>query len=70
MLKPRAGHFDSTFPETGPPPVLTDKGIVVLYNGKNAPRRAATQVMGPSAYAAGEALFDANDPAHLHCADR
>ncbi len=36
LLKPRPGHFDSTFPETGPPPVLTDAGIVVLYNGKNA----------------------------------
>ena len=36
LLRPRPGHFDSTFPETGPPPVLTDAGIVVLYNGKNA----------------------------------
>ena len=65
MLRPRPGHFDSTFPETGPPPVLTDKGIVVLYNGKNAARAAAIRALGPSAYAAGEALFDANDPEHL-----
>ena len=36
LLRPRPGHFDSTFPETGPPPVLTSAGIVVLYNGKNA----------------------------------
>ena len=41
------GHFDSTFPETGPPPVLTDNGIVVLYNGKNAGRRAAIPRIGP-----------------------
>jgi predicted GH43/DUF377 family glycosyl hydrolase len=64
LLKPRAGHFDSSFPETGPPPILTDKGIVVLYNGKNAPR-AGDRSMGPNAYAAGEALFDARDPKHL-----
>ena len=64
LLRPRAGHFDSTFPETGPPPVLTDKGIVVLYNGKNA-GTGGDPSMGPSAYAAGEALFDANDPKHL-----
>jgi predicted GH43/DUF377 family glycosyl hydrolase/lysophospholipase L1-like esterase len=63
LLKPRAGHFDSTFPETGPPPVLTDKGIVVLYNGKNA-EAGGDPKLGPSAYAAGEALFDAKDPAH------
>ncbi|HEY2858433.1 MAG TPA: GDSL-type esterase/lipase family protein [Terracidiphilus sp.] len=64
LLKPRAGHFDSSFPETGPPPVLTDKGIVVLYNGKNAPH-GGDPAMGPNAYAAGEALFDAADPKHL-----
>ncbi len=64
LLRPRPGHFDSTFPETGPPPILTDKGIVVLYNGKNGNSGGDPQI-GPSAYAAGEALFDAKDPAHL-----
>src|SRR5665213_798284 len=64
LLAPRAGHFDSTFPETGPPPVLTDKGIVVLYNGKNA-TTGGDPDLGPSAYADGEALFDAQNPAHL-----
>jgi predicted GH43/DUF377 family glycosyl hydrolase/lysophospholipase L1-like esterase len=64
LLHPRAGHFDSTFPETGPPPVLTANGIVVLYNGKNA-ETGGDPSMGPSAYAAGEALFDANDPKKL-----
>jgi beta-1,2-mannosidase len=64
LLRPRAGHFDSTFPETGPPPVLTDKGIVVLYNGKNADS-GGDPALGPSAYAAGEALFDPKDPKKL-----
>ena len=36
VLRPRPGRFDSSFPETGPPPVLTRRGIVVIYNGKNA----------------------------------
>ncbi len=61
VLKPRPGHFDSSFPETGPPPVLTDKGIVVLYNGKNA-ATGGDKTLGPNAYAAGEALFDPDDP--------
>ncbi|MGB6973212.1 MAG: glycoside hydrolase family 130 protein [Terracidiphilus sp.] len=73
LLKPRSRHFDSTFPETGPPPVLTKAGIVVVYNGKNAGgKNAAGDVaevgdpkLGPGAYAAGEALFDANNPALL-----
>jgi beta-1,2-mannosidase len=64
LLRPRAGHFDSTFPETGPPPVLTDAGVVVLYNGKNAVDGGDPD-LGPNAYAAGEALFDAHDPARL-----
>lgn len=64
LLRPRAGHFDSTFPETGPPPILTDQGIVVLYNGKNA-QTGGDPALGPSAYAAGEALFDLKDPKKL-----
>ena len=64
LLRPRPGHFDSSFPETGPPPVVTAKGIVVIYNGKNAPVDG-DPALGPNAYAAGEALFDANDPAKL-----
>jgi len=64
VLRPRSGHFDSTFPEVGPPPVLTLAGIVVLYNGKNAVKDGDPD-LGPNAYAAGEALFDSGDPARL-----
>jgi predicted GH43/DUF377 family glycosyl hydrolase len=64
VLAKRAGRFDSSFPETGPPPVLTAGGIVVIYNGKNAPE-GGDPSLGPNAYAAGEALFAADDPAKL-----
>jgi predicted GH43/DUF377 family glycosyl hydrolase len=64
LLRQRAGHFDSSFPETGPPPVLTSAGIVVLYNGKNA-AVGGDPDMGPNAYADGEALFDGRDPVHM-----
>src|SRR5271168_319781 len=64
LLSARPGHFDSSFPETGPPPVLTDKGIVVIYNGKNAPENG-DPALGPNAYAAGQGLFAANNPAKL-----
>jgi beta-1,2-mannosidase len=64
LLRPRTGYFDSSFPEVGPPPVLTTAGIVVLYNGKNAPG-GGDPALGPQAYAAGEALFFALNPAAL-----
>lgn len=64
VLTKRPGHFDSGFPETGPSPVLTAAGIVVLYNGKNDPDHG-DPALGPNAYAAGEALFRASDPSHL-----
>ena len=64
LLSARPGHFDSSFPETGPPPVLTEKGIVLIYNGKNAPENG-DPALGPNAYAAGQALFAADDPTKL-----
>jgi predicted GH43/DUF377 family glycosyl hydrolase len=64
VLGKRAGHFDSSFPEVGPPPVLTREGIVVLYNGKNAELNGDPELM-PGTYAAGEALFAGDDPARL-----
>ncbi|MCU1323611.1 MAG: glycosidase related protein [Acidobacteriaceae bacterium] len=64
VLTKRPGHFDSGFPEVGPPPVLTSNGIVVLYNGKNDPDRG-DPTLGANAYAAGQALFDPRNPAHL-----
>jgi beta-1,2-mannosidase len=65
LLGPRAGRFDSSFPESGPPPVVTGAGIVVIYNGRNAEGKDADPALGPGAYSAGEALFDANNLAAL-----
>lgn len=68
VLQRRAGHFDSGFPEVGPPPVLTRAGIVVLYNGKNDPA-AGDPKLGANAYAAGEALFAAQAPERMIARD-
>lgn len=64
LLEKRPGRFDSFLPEVGPPPVLTAKGIVMIYNGKNADTDGAPGLPG-STYAAGQALFAADDPAQL-----
>ncbi len=65
LLGSRPKHFDSTFPETGPPPVLTSNGIVVLYNGKNAVGKAGEPTLGPNAYGVGEALFQPDNPVRI-----
>lgn len=62
LLPRRHGHFDSGLVEGGPSPVLTDKGIVIVYNGKND---GSCKDLGGGAYAGGQALFDASDPTHL-----
>ena len=64
VLGPRAGHFDSSFPEAGPPPVLTKDGIVVVYNGKNK-GVDGDRALAADAYAAGQALFARDNPAKL-----
>lgn len=61
VLGPRPGRFDSSFPETGPPPVLTHDGIVVIYNGKNSDDPG----LAKDTYAAGQALFAGDDPRNL-----
>ncbi len=63
VLPARAGKFDSALAEAGPPAVLTDQGIVVLYNGKNADPGDVS--LSPGIYSAGQALFDAKSPTHL-----
>jgi predicted GH43/DUF377 family glycosyl hydrolase len=73
LLRARAGHFDSGFPETGPPPLLTRHGIVMLYNAKNSDAKPAAgsqalpgdPAIAPGAYSVGEALFSAADPTKL-----
>jgi predicted GH43/DUF377 family glycosyl hydrolase len=66
VLAARPGHFDSGFPEVGPPPMRTSRGVLLMYDGKNAgfpdkPDPAADPSLGPGAYAAGQALFDEQD---------
>jgi beta-1,2-mannosidase len=64
VLGARPGHFDSGFPEVGPPPLLTKKGILVIYNAKNASVDGDPSLK-PGAYSDGQALFSAEDPAKL-----
>ncbi|RYG68033.1 hypothetical protein EON80_12465 [bacterium] len=64
LITPRQGKFDSALTEVGPPPVITDRGILLIYNGKNAGEKGDPN-LGPSVYSGGQALFDINDPSKL-----
>lgn len=65
VLEPRDGYFDSELTECGPPAVVTDAGILLLYNGKNAAGERGDGAYTPGSYCAGQALFDAADPTRL-----
>lgn len=65
LLEARAHLSDSAFPEVGPPPLLTSRGIVLLYNAKNAMDGSADPKLAHGAYSVQEALFSADDPAKL-----
>lgn len=62
LISPRKNYFDSHLTECGPPAIITDKGILLLYNGKNLSGEAADKRYPDNTYAAGQVLFDKNDP--------
>lgn len=65
LAAPRPGSFDSLLTECGPPAVLTARGIVLMYNGKNAEGGAGDPRFATGAYCAGQMLFSAGDPTKL-----
>lgn len=62
LISPREGYFDSALTECGPPAVLTEKGIVLLYNGKNRTDEGRDKRFNAGTYSAGQVLFDINQP--------
>ncbi len=64
VIPTRSGKFDSDLVESGPPAILTDKGILLIYNSKNLPKTGDPS-LPDGTYAAGEVLFDKNDPTRI-----
>ena len=63
VIKPRPQYFDSALTECGPPTILTDKGIVLLYNGKNQTNDSKRDKrFTAGAYCAGQILTDPKEP--------
>ena len=64
VLSPRPGYFDSWLVEAGPPAILTERGIVVLYNAGNS-ATYGDPALPARVYTGGQALFDARNPVKL-----
>lgn len=61
VFTPRPGKFDSYLVEPGPQAMITDKGILFIYNSRNDPKNGDPS-LAPGTYAAGQVLMDKNDP--------
>jgi predicted GH43/DUF377 family glycosyl hydrolase len=55
LVRSRPGYFDAKVVEPGPPPIMTERGILLIYNGADE----------KSVFATGWVLFDKNDPAKV-----
>ena len=61
VFGPRNGKFDSRLVEPGPPAIITDSGILLIYNGANR----NDQSLPRGTYSGGQILFDINNFFHV-----
>jgi predicted GH43/DUF377 family glycosyl hydrolase len=64
VLSPRPGYFDSWLVEAGPPAIITEHGIVVMYNAGNSEKYGDASVPHRT-YTGGQALYDLRNPLKL-----
>ena len=64
VFGPRKGMFDSDLVEPGPAAMLTDNGIVLIYNSRNVPANGDT-TLAEGTYTVSQILLDKNDPAKV-----
>jgi predicted GH43/DUF377 family glycosyl hydrolase len=64
VLSPRPGYFDSWLVEAGPPAIITEHGILVLYNAGNS-GQYGDPGLPPRVYTGGQALYDLRNPLKL-----
>lgn len=64
VFGPREGMFDSQLVEPGPPALLTDYGILLLYNSRNLDT-GGDPALAPGTYTAGQILLDPGNPLQI-----
>lgn len=60
----RKEKFDCDLVESGPPAMLTDKGILLIYNSRNIPV-VGDSTLPEGTYTVSQALLDKNDPSAI-----
>jgi beta-1,2-mannosidase len=61
IMQPQPHSFDSDLDECGPPALMTDRGIMLIYNGKNADGKDAWPGLPRGTYSVGRVFFDPKD---------
>ncbi|MGZ5222479.1 MAG: glycoside hydrolase family 130 protein, partial [Chitinophagaceae bacterium] len=64
VFGPRKGMFDSDLVEPGPAAMLTDKGIVLIYNSRNVQAKG-DNTLPEHIYTVSQILMDKNDPSKV-----
>ncbi len=61
VLQKRPGYFDSDLSECGPPALMTDRGVMLIYNGKNADGKGTDPSLPKGTYSVGRVFFSPRD---------
>jgi predicted GH43/DUF377 family glycosyl hydrolase len=64
VVPTRQKKFDCDLVESGPPAMLTDKGILLIYNSRNIPAIGDTS-LPEGTYAASQVLLDKDEPTRI-----
>jgi predicted GH43/DUF377 family glycosyl hydrolase len=64
VIPTRTKKFDSDLVECGPPAMITNKGILLIYNSRNIPSIGDT-TLAEGTYTASQVLLDKNDPGKI-----
>ena len=61
VMQTRPHFFDSDLVECGPPALITERGVMLFYNGKNANGDIADPLLPKGTYSVGRVFFDPKD---------
>ena len=64
VVPTRVHKFDNDLCESGPPAMITDSGILLIYNGRNT-LPFGDSTLPDGTYASGQVLMDKNDPTKI-----
>jgi len=64
VIPTRTGYFDNDLVEPGPPAMLTDQGILLIYNGRNTPGDGDS-TLPSGTYSGGQVLLDSHNPTRI-----